>query len=100
VSADAKQVLHDTMDGQKALSLSWRLESTHLSFSHPSGLVRNLNAIVGVLLHVVAHLRQHCSLGCTVALEFVGDDSKWFFALTAHQPPKESIGCALIATRL
>jgi hypothetical protein len=58
VSADAKQVLHDTMDGQKALSLSCKLGSTHLAFSHPSRLVRHLNAIVGVLLHVVTHLRQ------------------------------------------
>ena len=100
MSADAKQVLHDTMDGQKALSLSCRLESTHLAFSHPSRLVRHHNAIVGVLLHVVTHLRQHCSLGCTVALEFVGDDSKWFFALAAYQPPKKSLGRAMIAARL
>jgi hypothetical protein len=63
-------------------------------------LVRDLNAIVGVLLHVVTHLRQHCSLGGTVALEFVGDDSKWFLALAAYQPPKKSLGCALIAARL
>ena len=26
--------LQDTVDGQKALSLSWRLESTHLPFSN------------------------------------------------------------------
>ena len=100
MSANAKQVLHDTVDGQKALSLSRRLESPHLSFSHSSRLVRNLGAIVSVLLDVVAHLRHDCPLCCTVAPEFVGDDSERLFALTAHQSAKESLCSTLIAVRL
>jgi hypothetical protein len=88
------------MDGYKTLSLSCGLESTHLSFPHPSGLMRNLGAIVGVLLDVVADLRQHDSLRCTVALEFVGNDSERLLALDPHQSAKESLGGALIAARL
>jgi len=63
-------------------------------------LVRNLGAVVGILSGVVGDLRQDCSLRCTVALEFVGDDPERLLVLAAHQSAKESLGCALIAPGL
>jgi hypothetical protein len=38
------------MDTQESLSLHHRFEPAHNSFSYPSFLVRNLGAVVGVLL--------------------------------------------------
>ena len=63
-------------------------------------LVRNLGAVVGILSGVVGDLRQDCSLRCTVALEFVGDDPERLLMLAAHQSAKESLGCTLIAPGL
>jgi hypothetical protein len=63
-------------------------------------LAENLGAVVGILPGVVGYRRQNCSFCCTVALEFVGDDPERLPVLTAHQPAKESLGCALIAAGL
>jgi hypothetical protein len=84
---------------QKALRLPAGFESAHLSFSHP-GLMRNLGAIVGILLGVVSNTRQDRSTGSTIALQLVGDDPEWFLALTAQQSAKEPLSCTLIAARL
>ena len=62
--------------------------------------MRNLGAIIGILLDVVAYLRQHSSLRCAVTFQFVGDHSERPRALTTHQSANESLGCALIAARL
>jgi hypothetical protein len=57
--------------------------SKDLSFFHPSGLVRNLGAIVGILLGIVGNTRQDCSTGSTIALQLIGDDPEWLLALRA-----------------
>jgi hypothetical protein len=62
--------------------------------------MRNLGAIVGVLLGIVGNTRQGRSTGSTIALQFVGDDSEWLLALTAQQSAKEPLGCTLVAGRL
>jgi hypothetical protein len=88
------------VERQKALRLPGGLESAHLSFSHPGGLMRNLGAIVGILLGIVGNTRQGRSTGSTIALQLVGDDPEWFLALTAQQSAKEPLSCTLIAARL
>jgi len=87
------------VERQTALSLLGGFESAHLSFSHPSGLMRNLDAIVGILLGIVGNTRQGRSTGSTIALQLVGDDSEWLLALTAQQSAKEPLGGTLIAAR-
>ena len=62
--------------------------------------MRNLAAIVGILLGIVGNTGQDCSTGSTIAFQLVGDDPQWFLALTAQQSVKESLGCTLIAARL
>jgi hypothetical protein len=57
------------------------------------GGVRNLGAIVGILLRIVGNTKQDRSTGSTIALQLVVDD----LALTAQQSVKESLGCTLIA---
>ena len=71
----------------------------HLSFSHPSGLMRNLGAIVGTLLAIVGNAWQGRSTGSSIALQLVGDDPKWLLALTAQQSAKKPLGCTPIAAR-
>jgi hypothetical protein len=62
--------------------------------------MRELGAIVGVLLSIVSHVRQDRSLCSTIALQFVRDDAERFLALSSHQPAQKSLGCKLITTRL
>ncbi len=60
--------------------------------------MRNLDAIVGILLGIVGNTRQDRSTGSSIAL--VGDHPEWFLALTAQQSAREPLGCTLIAARL
>jgi hypothetical protein len=87
------------VERQKALSLPGGFEAAHLSFSHPR-LMRNLGAIVGILLGIVGDTRQDRSTGSSIALQLVGDDPEWLLALTAQQSAKEPLGRTLIAARL
>jgi hypothetical protein len=100
MSSDSKKILDETVDRLKALSLSRGFETPHLSFSHPSGLMRKLSTIVCVLLGIVSHVRQDRSLRSAVALQFVSDHPERFLALPPHQSTKEQLGCTLIAPRL
>ena len=62
--------------------------------------MRNLGAIVGILLGIVGDTGQDRSTGSSIALQLVGDDPEWLLALTAQQSAKEPLGCTLIAARL
>ena len=62
--------------------------------------MRNLGAIVGILLGIVGNAWQDRSTGSSIALQLVGDDPEWLLALTAQQSAKEPLGCTLIAARL
>ena len=62
--------------------------------------MRNLDAIVGIMLGIVGNTRQDRLTGSCIALQLVGDDPEWFLALTAQQSAKEPLGCTLIAARL
>ena len=62
--------------------------------------MRNLGAIVGILLGIVGNAWQDRSTGSSIAFQLVGDDPEWLFALTAQQSAKEPLGCTLIAARL
>ena len=62
--------------------------------------MRNLGAIVGILLGIVGNTWKDRSTGSTIALQLVGDDPEWLLTLTAQQSAKEPLGCTLIAPRL
>jgi len=62
--------------------------------------MRNLGAIVGILLGIVGNTWKDRSTGSTIALQLVGDDPEWLLTLTAQQSAKEPLGCTLIAARL
>jgi hypothetical protein len=65
--------------------------------------MRNLGAIVGILLGIVSNAWQDRSTGSSIALQLVRDDPEWLLALlalTAQQSTKEPLGCTLITSRL
>jgi len=62
--------------------------------------MRNLGAVVGILLGIVGNAWQDRSTGSGIALQLVGDDPEWLLALTAQQSTKEPLGCTLITSRL
>jgi hypothetical protein len=51
--------------------------------------MRNLGAIVGILLGIVGNAWQDRSTGGSIALQLVSDDPEWLLALTAQQSAKE-----------
>ncbi len=62
--------------------------------------MRNLGAVVGILLGIVGDAWQDRSTGSSIALQLVGDDPEWLLALTAQQSAKEPLGCPLMTSRL
>ena len=63
VTAYSKEILDDTMEGEKALGLARRFESAHVSFSLAGRLMRNFGAIVGEPFRVVSRAAQNRSQG-------------------------------------
>ena len=63
MSADPKEILHHTMDGGEPLQMSGRLEAAHLALALAGRLVRDLGAIVRVLLSDVNDRRHHGPVG-------------------------------------
>ena len=55
----SKQVIHTGMDGQEALRLATRFESSHLSLPLPGDLMGKLGPIVGVLARFMRGTRQN-----------------------------------------
>jgi len=55
--SDTKEILDNSMDGQKTLRLLSRFEPTHLPFSLSGVLMRDFRAIVSVTACVVSNVR-------------------------------------------
>lgn len=100
VPSNSEEILDDSVDGQESLGMAGRFESAHLPLSLAGRLMRDFGAIVGVASSVMINGRQEGSKRGSIAFAFVGDDSKRFFPLAAHQSLKEPLGGALIPARL
>ena len=53
VAAHPKEIIDGTMDGEKPLNLTQRFKAAHVPFTLPSGLMRDLSAVVSVLRSAV-----------------------------------------------
>ena len=73
MSAHPKQILYNTMDGGEPLQMSGRLEAAHLPLALARRLMRDLGAIVRVLVRDVNDRRHHGPAGRRVAPQLVGD---------------------------
>ena len=59
VSTDSEEILYDTVNRGKPLELSGRREPPHLALTLSCRLMRDLRAIVRVLISDVDHRRHH-----------------------------------------
>jgi len=100
VTADAEQVLDDTVKGEKPLGLAGRFESTHLPLPLPGRLMRNFSAIVGVAVHAMCDVAEGGPHGSRVAPEPVSNEAKRLLSLAMQQPAEEFLGSPLVTSRL
>ena len=90
MTADAEEVLDDTVKGEKSLGLTGRFESTHLPLPLAGRLMRNFSTIVGVAVHAMCDVTEGGSHGSRVAPEPVSNDAKRLLSLAMQQPAEES----------
>ena len=88
------------MNGQESLGLARRLERSHLPFTLPRRLVRDLGSIVSVLAGVVDDGRHDLAVSGTVASQLVGDQPPGRATLSLQQPAEESFSGFSITARL
>ena len=67
VTADTKEILHGSVDREKALRVCGGFEPAHLSLAWSRWLVGDLRTIVGILVRAVDHRRHHGSVRRWVA---------------------------------
>ena len=75
VSSDAEEVLDKSMNGQESLGLTRRFEPSHLPFTLPRRLVRDLGSIVLVLVGAVDDGWHDLAVSGAVASQLVGDEA-------------------------
>ena len=91
VSATAKQVVDGTMNGEKTLSMSWRLEASHLALSLPSRLMRNLSPIIQVSVLAMGDTGQQLPARHSIAAQLIGDKETRHIEQTFQQLTKEAL---------
>lgn len=87
-------------DREKALCVFWGLKVFHLPFSHPGGLMGVLGTVVKIAALPMLDLRQDLPLGCSIALQFVGDDHARRSPCGVQQLAKEAQSCPATPLRL
>ena len=92
VAADAKEILHESVDREKPLRVRGGSEPAHLSLALSCRLMRDLRAVVLVLPGAVHHGRHHGAVRRGVAPQFVRDQPARRAALIFQQFPKETRG--------
>ena len=100
VSSDAEEVLDKFMNGQESLGLTRRFEPSHLPFTLPRRLVRDLGSIVLVLVGAVDDGWHDLAVSGAVASQLVGDEPPGWPALPLQQLTKEAFRGSPIASRL
>ena len=71
MTTDSKQVLDRTVNGEKTLSLYYRLEPSHLAFFLPRWLMRGFSPVVLVLTGAMHNGRKDLPMCCPVTLQLV-----------------------------
>ena len=99
MAAHPKDILHDAVDGRKALKLAGRLEAPHLAFPLPGRLMRDLGAVVRVPIRTVDD-GGHGGARQRIAAELVRDETARLATLSLQQFAEEPHGRWSIATRL
>ena len=100
VSTDSEQILHDTVNRREPLELSGRLETPHLALTLSDRLMRDLRAVVRVLIGAVKHRRHHRATGGRVTAQHVGDQASRHLPLGLQSRAKEAHRGVPIPSRL
>ena len=100
VTADPKQIQHNTMHRQEPLRVGDRAEASHLTFALTGRLVRHFRAIVLVLPRAVYHGRHDGAERRRVAAQLIGDQTERSTTLPFQQLPEEPHSGVAIAARL
>ena len=90
MSTDAEEILHDTVNRREPLELSGRLETPHLALTLSGRLMRDLRAVVRVLIGAVEHRWHHRATGGRVAAQRLGDQASRHVSLVLQSRAKES----------
>ena len=90
MSTDPKQVLDDAVNGREALQLDGRLEAAHLALPLAGQLVRDLSAVVRVLVGNVNYGRHHRPTGRRVTAQLVRKQPARLSTLPLQQLTEES----------
>jgi hypothetical protein len=56
MASNSKEILDDSLKGEKPLGLARGFKSAHLPFPLPGRLMRGFGAIVGVTFRVMSHI--------------------------------------------
>ncbi len=100
MSADPKEIQHESVYREKLLCVSGGFEPAHLSLTLSRRLMRDLRAVVFVPLSAVRHGRHHGPVRRGVAPQFVRDQTVGRPTLSFQHFAKEAHGCVAIAARL
>ena len=100
VSTDSEEMLHDTVNRREPLELSGRRETPHLALTLSGRLMRDLRAVVRVLIGAVEHRWHHRATGGRVTAQLVGDQASRHVPLVLQQLAKEAHRGVPIPSRL
>jgi hypothetical protein len=100
MATEAKQILSESRQSQKPLSLRRRGKPTHVRFSRASRFVRDFGLVVRIGVVDGLHRGHDRSMSCIIAATFVGDPPPWFPTLTGEPAAEQPFSRPLIAAAL
>ena len=100
MSAETKEILHESVYREKPLGVCGGFEAAHLSLALPRRLMRHLRSIVLILPGAVNHGRHDRAVGRRIAAQLVRDQTVGRPTLSFQYLSKEAHGCSAIAARL
>ena len=100
VAAEAEEILGQSMEREKLLSLLCRGKPAHVIFLLARRLMRDFHAVIGIdRIHVVDR-RHDLSVSRVITAEFVSVEPARFTALAVDQAAKEAHGGLFVAPPL
>ncbi len=100
MATEAKQILSESIQSQKPLSLSRREKPTHVTFSLASRFVGDFGSVVRIDMVDVIHRGHDRPMSRIIAAKFVGDYPPRFPTLTFEQAVEKPFRGTLIAAAL
>lgn len=100
VATEAKQVLRQSMEGEKPLRLSRSVEPSHRLFSLARRFVRDFGSVFRIDAVDVIYRGHDCPMSGIITSEFIGDQPARFTSLAFEQTAEKAFSRPLIATGL